>query len=64
MIIIETCPKCGHYLRDEMICTYPPIPRKYCPNCGWSWEGKGDEIIKIRFDEDSLLMIDSEDNDG
>lgn len=27
MIIIETCPKCGHDLQDEVICTYPPILR-------------------------------------
>ena len=25
-MIIETCPKCGHDLQDEVICTYPPIP--------------------------------------
>lgn len=36
MIIIETCPKCGHDLQDEVICTYPPIPRKVCWNCGWT----------------------------
>ena len=57
-IIIETCPECGHDLIDEMICTNPPIPRKFCPNCGWRWEGKQDEVIKIRFGEN---MIDSED---
>ena len=57
-IIIETCPECGHDLIDEMICTNPPIPRKFCPNCGWRWEGKRDEVIKIRFGEN---MIDSED---
>lgn len=28
MIIIETCPRCGHYLHDYTICTYPPIPVK------------------------------------
>ena len=47
MIIIETCPKCGHGLRDEMICTYPPIPRKVCWNCGWSWTGKPEKIIRV-----------------
>ena len=57
-IIIETCPECGHDLIDEMICTNPPIPRKFCPNCGWRWEGKRDEVFKIRFGEN---MIDSED---
>lgn len=28
MIIIETCPKCGHDLLDSVICTNPPIPKK------------------------------------
>lgn len=54
-IIIETCPECGHDLIDEMIYTNPPIPRKFCPNCGWCWEGKRDEIFKIRFSEDKTM---------
>ena len=31
MIVIETCPKCGHDLRDEVICTnyYKYYDRKY-----------------------------------
>ena len=49
MIIIETCPKCGHDLRDEVICTYPPIPRKVCSNCGWSWTGKPEKIKRVPF---------------
>ena len=49
MIIIETCPKCGHDLIDEVICTYPPIPRKVCHNCGWSWEGEREEIVRVPF---------------
>lgn len=49
MIIIETCPKCGHDLHDEVICTYPPIPCKRCLNCGWSWEGEPDKIIRVPF---------------
>ena len=48
-IIIETCPKCGHDLINEMICTYPPIPRKSCPSCGWSWEGEQEEVVRIPF---------------
>ena len=38
-MIVYTCPKCGENLRETMIATYPPIPRKECPNCGWEWEG-------------------------
>ena len=49
MIIIETCPKCGGDLRDEVICTYPPIPRKVCSNCGWSWEGEQEKIVRVPF---------------
>ena len=45
MVIIETCPKCGHDLTDLVICTYPPIPQKKCFNCGWSWEGEREEVI-------------------
>lgn len=49
MIIIETCPKCGHDLLDTVICTYPPIPRKECPNCDWYWEGEQEEIMRVPF---------------
>ena len=53
-IIIETCPKCGHDLTDLMIATYPPIPQKKCFGCGWSWEGKREEIIRVPFGGNSL----------
>lgn len=53
-IIIETCPKCGHDLMDEMICTYPPIPRKSCPSCGWSWEGEPEQVIRRPFGGNSF----------
>lgn len=49
MIVVETCPKCGHDLRNVMICTYPPIPRKVCSNCGWSWTGEREKIKKVPF---------------
>ena len=51
MMIIETCPKCGHDLQDLIICTYPPIPRKECTHCGWSWEGKRDQVVRVPFKE-------------
>lgn len=61
MIIIETCPKCGHDLRDEVICTYSPIPRKVCWNCGWSWTGKPEKITRVPFggNTDTLINKDS-----
>lgn len=55
-IIIETCPKCGHDLMDEIICTYPPIPRKSCSSCCWSWEGEPEEVIRVPFGGNSLEM--------
>lgn len=48
-IIIETCPKCGHDLINTVICTYPPIPRKICSSCDWSWEGEREEIVRVPF---------------
>ena len=58
MIIIETCPKCGHDLTDLVICTYPPIPQKKCFNCGWSWEGKREEVIRVPFGGNELIVDD------
>jgi hypothetical protein len=34
---------------NEIICTYPPIPRKVCYNCGWSWEGEQEKVIRVPF---------------
>lgn len=48
-MIIETCPKCEHDLQDEVICTYPPIPRKVCWNCGCSWTGEPEKITRVPF---------------
>lgn len=58
MIIIETCPKCGHDLTNEVICTYPPIPRKSCWNCGWYWEGEREEIVRQPFGGNNLIVDD------
>ena len=46
MTIIETCPKCGHDLLDSVIAVMPPISRKECTHCGWSWEGKPEDTIR------------------
>ena len=56
MIIIETCPKCGHDLFDSVICTDPPIPRKECHNCGWTWEGQR-EPLRVPFNENNTTPI-------
>lgn len=60
MIVIETCPKCGNDLRDEVICTYPPIPRKVCWNCGWSWTGKSEKITRVPFGSNTNTFIDKD----
>ena len=57
MIIIETCPECGHDLVNSVICTNPPIPKL---NCGWSLEGKREEVIRVPFveNESPYAMMD------
>ena len=50
-MIIETCPKCGGELMNIMLTTYPPISKKVCTACGWSWTGKREEIEKVPFDD-------------
>ena len=49
VIIIETCPECGHDLADMMFCSNPPIPEKYCMRCGWRFVGKPQKIVRIPF---------------
>lgn len=61
MIIIETCPKCGHDLTDLVIATYPPIPQKKCFGCGWEWTGEREEIVRVPFGGNSLNVDDSVD---
>ena len=60
MIVIETCPKCGNDLRDEVICTYPPIPRKVCWNCGWSWTGEREKIKRVPFGGNTNTFTDKD----
>lgn len=55
-IIIETCPKCGHDLHDEVICTNPPIPKKSCWNCGWHWTGEPEQVIRQPFGGNSYVF--------
>ena len=55
MIIIETCPKCGHDLLDLMLACNPPIPQKKCFSCGWSWTGKPEEVTRVPFGGNSFV---------
>lgn len=59
MIIIETCPECGYDLVNSVICTNPPIPKKECHNCGWTWEGQREELVRVPFNsEDKVIYND------
>lgn len=53
MYIIETCPKCGYDLSNEVVGTYPPIYCKVCYHCGWRWEEKQEEVKRVPFQPDS-----------
>jgi len=50
--IRETCPKCGSPLLNIELTTYPPIPKKECTKCGWSWTGSPAKIVDVPFKED------------
>lgn len=43
------CPKCGRDLLDSVIAVMPPIHKKECLHCGWSWQGKPEEVIRVPF---------------
>ena len=49
MILIETCPKCGHDLIPLVLASYPPIPAKSCLYCGYFWQGNREQIERIPF---------------
>ncbi len=54
-MIIETCPKCGHDLVNLMLTSNPPIPKKECWSCGWSWTGEREEIVRVPFGGNSFV---------
>ena len=50
MIIIETCPQCGHDLHDLVLTSYPPKSGKMCMNCGWRYVfDNNDDVIRVQF---------------
>lgn len=57
MIVVYTCPECGHDLRETTIATYPPIYRKECPNCHWYWESTPEPIKRIPFNPDPIDTV-------
>ena len=50
-MVIETCPNCGEPLIDIMLASNPPVPRKECFSCGWSWTGEPEKIEYKPFEE-------------
>lgn len=28
-----------------------PVPKKYCPDCGWSWTGEPEEVVEKKEDK-------------
>lgn len=56
-ILIETCPKCGADLMNSVIATFPPIHRKECSQCGWSWESGPEKVIRKPFQPEADVLI-------
>lgn len=54
MIIIETCPICGHDLFEYVAASNPPIRTVECPSCGWIWTAEREEVIRVPFGGNSL----------
>ena len=50
-MIIETCPKCGGELKHISLTTYPPIYKKVCTSCGWSWTEERESDSCVPFDD-------------
>ena len=47
--IVELCPKCHGRLMDIMLTSNPPIPKKVCVECGWSWTGRAPKVKYVVF---------------
>lgn len=57
MIVVYTCPNCGHDLFETTIATYPPIYRKECPKCHWYWESTPEPIKRVPFVPDPIEKV-------
>ena len=49
-MIIETCQKCGGVLVDFALTVNPPIYKKVCTSCGWSWTEEREKDTYTPFD--------------
>jgi len=51
MRIIYTCPKCGGDLQEVMLATNPPIQKKQCMSCGWSYtDTDREDVLRVPFE--------------
>lgn len=58
MRVIETCPKCGHDLVESVLAVLPPIDKKDCPKCGWSWTGRHEEnVVRVPFHAGGIVDV-------
>lgn len=52
MQIVYTCPKCGADLQEVMLATNPPMHRKQCMSCGWSYtDTDREDVLRIPFEQ-------------
>ena len=63
MILVETCPKCGHDLIGLCLDSYPPQYVMECFNCGWRSKAEQDEIIRVPYQEINLESHEDTNND-
>ena len=61
-MIVETCPKCGNYLQTIVLTSYPPIPKKICYHCGWSWIGDRESVEAVTFVPPKPRLENTEEN--
>ena len=53
MIVIETCPVCGYDLQNSVLTSNPPIYKKECWHCGWSWTEDIEDVVRIPFTKEN-----------
>ena len=48
-MIFETCPACGGELKLLSLTTSPPISKKVCTACGWTWTEERESDSYVPF---------------
>ena len=62
MLMVETCPRCGHDLIHLVLTSNPPIEARECPMCLWYWQGKREDIVRIPFKDSGRFKNNGSDN--